>query len=300
MHHLFCGLDPEPLSHHPFESHDDGLQVMRAGELGWRMSPDAPVRFLPCLGGFVGSEALVGILATGMHESESLVALVDLGTNGEVVVGTKERMLCASTAAGPAFEGGAVSAGMQATTGDISEVGIESGRLVCRVLGDVPPRGLCGSGLVDAAAAALDLGLIEPSGRLANGRTPLALAGTVSLDQSDIRELQLAKGAVAAALRILLARLGAERGDLDAVHLSGAFGNYVNHVGARRIGLLGAAVRRVEAAGNTALLGAKLALFRGTGEEDDIREMGDRVEHVSLATDPEFQTVFVDELGFPA
>lgn len=201
------------------------------------MSLDTPLRFLPCLGGFVGSDALVGILATGMHESESLVALVDLVTNGEVVVGTKERMLCASRAAGPAFEGGAVSAGMQATTDAIREVGIESGGRVRRVLGDVPPRGLCGNGLVDTAAAILDHGLIEPSGRLANGWTPLALAGTVSLDQSDIRELQLAKGAVAAALRILLARLGAESGDLDAVHLAGAFGNCVTHAGARCTGL---------------------------------------------------------------
>jgi uncharacterized 2Fe-2S/4Fe-4S cluster protein (DUF4445 family) len=120
------------------------------------------------------------VLATKLHESDTLVALVDLGTNGEIVVGNRERMLCASTAAGPAFEGARISMGMRAVTGAISEVSIADGRLRCRVFGNVAPRGICGSGLVDAAAAALDLGWIKASGRLANGHS-IELAPPVML-----------------------------------------------------------------------------------------------------------------------
>ena len=169
------------------------------------------MRFLPCLGSFVGSDILAGLLATKLHESERLAALIDLGTNGEIVVGNRERMLCASTAAGPAFEGARISMGMRAATGAISEVRVRDGGLECHVLGNVAPRGICGSGLVDAVAAGLELGWISPKGRLANGDS-LALAGPVSLNQWDVRELQLAKGAIAAGLRILLEQWGATQG----------------------------------------------------------------------------------------
>lgn len=106
MHHLFCGIDVAPLSAYPFEPVRDGLETFRASELGWSIPGDPAVRFLPCLGGFVGSDILAGILATRLEESDALVGLVDLGTNGEIVIGNRERLLCASTAAGPAFEGG--------------------------------------------------------------------------------------------------------------------------------------------------------------------------------------------------
>ena len=138
------------------------------------------IEFLPCLGGFVGSDILAGIVATGLHESRDLVALMDLGTNGEVVVGNREKMLCTSTAAGPAFEGARISQGMRAATGAISEVRVEDGFLSCRVIGGGEARGLCGSGLVDAVAAGLELEWIHPSGRMANGRE-MPLAGNVSI-----------------------------------------------------------------------------------------------------------------------
>ena len=187
MHHLFCGISVEPLAHHPFEPSQDGLQSFRAEELGWRFGRPA-VRFLPCLGGFVGSDILAGILATPLHHSEGLIGLVDLGTNGEIVIGNRERMLCASTAAGPAFEGARISMGMRAATGAISEVTVREGQLHCHVLGQGTPRGLCGSGLVDAVAAGLDLGWINPAGKLANGK-PLLLCAPVELTQGDVREL---------------------------------------------------------------------------------------------------------------
>jgi uncharacterized 2Fe-2S/4Fe-4S cluster protein (DUF4445 family) len=299
MHHLFCGLDVEPLSHYPFESAQNGLKLFRASDLGWNLNPEAAIRFLPCLGGFVGSDVLAGVLATRLAESEELGGLVDLGTNGEIVVGNSAGLLCASTAAGPAFEGARISMGMRAATGAISQVAVENQRLVCHVLGNAAPQGLCGSGLVDAVAAGLDLEVIEPSGRFANGRKEWTLTPPVVLTQSDIRELQLAKGAIAAGFRILLDRLGAGIGDLKELYLAGAFGNYISRASARRIGLIHLPIDQVSPAGNTALLGAKLALFSGGGEAGSYTQLRRKIKHIGLKSDAKFQEVFVDGLAFP-
>ena len=301
MHHLFCGVDVTPLSHVPFEAIDDGLHVFAAADLGWKHVPEATVRFLPCLGGFVGSDVLAGIVATGQHASDQMVGLVDLGTNGEIVIGTRDGLLCASTAAGPAFEGARISMGMRAATGAISEVEIAGSdgdrRLECRVLGNVPPTGICGSGLVDAVACGLDLGAIRPTGRLQTGEEWM-LQAPVSVSQTDIRQLQLAKGAIAAGVRLLCGQLGTTPDDLTQLYLAGAFGNYINRASAHRIGLLPLSPERVQPVGNTALLGAKMALFAG----DDlalyasIRQM---TRHVSLNEDPQFMDVYVAEMTFP-
>jgi uncharacterized 2Fe-2S/4Fe-4S cluster protein (DUF4445 family) len=308
MHHLFCGLDITPLSAHPFEPEANDVRLFTANELGWHEPPDrsgvsalaphARVRFLPGLGSFVGSDLLAGVLATRMHEDAALTVLVDLGTNGEIVVGNRDRLLCASTAAGPAFEGARIACGMRAATGAISEVSIAEGRLRCRVIGQVSARGICGSGLVDAVACALDLGLVQPDGKLRNA-AGLLLAPAVSLLQADIRELQLAKGAIAAGIRVLLQQWGATAADVERVWLAGAFGNYINRAGARRIGLIHFPPEKVFPAGNTALLGAKLALFdppAETGAYDAIRL---RTQHVSLNENPQFMDIFVDEMAFP-
>ncbi len=299
MHHLFCGLDIEPLSRYPFESAHLGLQAFRPEDLGWKLSGAAQVRFLPCLGGFVGSDILAGILATNLGEREDLNGLVDLGTNGEIVIGNRQRLLCASTAAGPAFEGARISMGMRAATGAISEVRVEDHSIKCGVLGNVPPQGLCGSGLVDAVAAGLELGRIQPSGRFANGAAPWELEAPVVLMQSDVRELQLAKGAIAAGIRILLDRFGAAPADVKKLYLAGAFGNYINRASAERIGLIRFPAEKVEAAGNTALLGAKLALFRPKDEDGSFDHLRRRIEHVPLNADQGFQETFVEEMAFP-
>jgi uncharacterized 2Fe-2S/4Fe-4S cluster protein (DUF4445 family) len=297
MHHLFCGIGVEPFSHVPFEPSRGGLEVFAASELGWDLPGDPCVAFLPCLGGFVGSDILAGLVATRMHESDRLIGLIDLGTNGELAFGSSRRIVCASTAAGPAFEGGKIGCGMRAATGAIAEVAIRDGALHCRVLGNTPPRGICGSGLVDAVAAGLELGAILPSGKMsANGEW--TLCPPVALAQRDVRELQLAKAAIAAGIRIVLGRLGAGIGDVDRVYLAGAFGNYVNRASARRIGLIDFPDEAVHPAGNTALLGAKLALFRG--EDIGAPAVARLTEHISLAADPEFQEIYVNEMVFPS
>ena len=199
MHHLFCGLDVEPLTHAPFLSPTLGGYRFADGELGW----PGPAEFLPCLGGFVGSDLLCGIVATRLDEQARPRALFDIGTNGEVVVGSAQGIVCASTAAGPAFEGGRIGVGMRAGAGAIDSVHVRDGGLDCHVIGGGAARGICGSGLVDAAACGLELGLIGANGRLASADKRLPLAGGIALAQSDIRELQLAKGAMAAGLRML-------------------------------------------------------------------------------------------------
>jgi uncharacterized 2Fe-2S/4Fe-4S cluster protein (DUF4445 family) len=298
MHHLFCDLTVEPLSQYPFESKLLDLQVLAAADLGWELPGNPSVYFLPCPGGFVGSDILAGVLATNLHESEGLVALLDLGTNGEIVVGNRDRLLCTSTAAGPAFEGARISMGMRAATGAISEVHIHNGALRCHVLGDSAPRGICGSGLVDAVAAGLDLAWIRPNGRLVCGDS-MPLLAPVELSPWDVRELQLAKGAIAAGLRILLEQLGATKADLQRVFLAGAFGNYINQASARRIGLIDFDGERVSPAGNTALLGAKIALFELPEQGGRYLELRRKMRHVSLKEDPRFQEAYVEEMGFP-
>ena len=296
MHHFFSGLSVEPLAAVPFRSPTVGAQKFDAPELGWSVELRQPACFLPCIGGFVGSDLMAGLVATGLFESPLPGALLDLGTNGEIAVGSRERICCASTAAGPAFEGGRIGMGMRAGGGAIDKVTIAGGSLDCSVIGGGPPRGLCGSGLVDAAAAALALGWIEPSGRLTQGRKSIALANPVSLTQADIRELQLAKGAVAAGFNLLSS---GHRLDPSRVFLAGAFGNYVRGSSARRIGLLPSWADAPIAAGNAALRGARMLLLAVTRRQQILDSVLSCTEHVELATDPRFQDAFVDCMRFP-
>jgi uncharacterized 2Fe-2S/4Fe-4S cluster protein (DUF4445 family) len=297
MHHFFCGVDAEPLSHYPFESPRMGLEEFSADDLGWKSAGKTTVHFLPCLGGFVGSDVLAGILATKIHESEEMIGLVDLGTNGEIVVGDRRSMLCASTAAGPAFEGAKISMGMRACSGAISEVNLDHGKLHCHVLGNVAPQGLCGSGLVDAVAAGLELEVITPSGRFSTQLGSWMLSPPVAITQNDVRELQLAKAAIAAGIQMLLAKMGSR--NLSRIYLAGAFGNYINRASARRIGLIDFPPERTKHAGNTALLGAKMALFNPECGHASYTALRQRIQHVALNLDPRFQDVFVEQLAFP-
>jgi len=293
MHHLFAGLDVEPLSHAPFHSPHLGEQSFSPQDLDWPLPSSCRVRFLRCLGGFVGSDILAGIHAVSMPAADGLMALIDLGTNGEIVIGNRHGIVCASTAAGPAFEAGSIRMGMRAATGAIARVSHEHGQIRSTVIGDVEPRGICGSGLVDAVAAGLECGAILPSGRVANGTKVFPVQAPVVLYQSDIRELQLAKSAIAAGFRLLLKHIGAAVDDVRSVYLAGAFGNYVQIDSAIAVGMLEMPRERIHAAGNTALRGAKILLL-SAGEP-----AVPAIEHISLAADAEFQDEFVNCMTFP-
>jgi len=295
MHHLFCGLDIEPLSHRPFVSSALGEQCFRAADLGWKLPDATSIRFLPCLGGFVGSDILAGIAAVDLCRDEALRVLVDLGTNGEVVLGNHDRVLVASTAAGTAFEAGGIHRGMRAASGAIAHVAVaKDGRLDCEVIGGGSPQGICGSGLVDAVACGLALGSILPSGRIADGSRVFPVAGDIALHQADVRELQLAKAAIAAGLRILLKHWGASMADVEALYLAGAFGNYLEVDSARRLGLLECPREVVTISGNTALRGAKQILAGKAAPSLT------KIQHVMLAADAGFEDLFISCMGFPS
>jgi len=279
----------------PFETSACQQQKFDAAELDWPGAPNAEIRFFNCLGGFVGSDILAGILATQIQRSSKTICLIDLGTNGEIVIGNRDCILCASTAAGPAFEGARIEMGMRATTGAISAVRVGNDLLDCDVIGGGEARGICGSGLVDAVAAGLQLGWIEPSGRIADGSGKIALTDNVQLTQQDIRELQVAKAAIAAGVEILQKELGIHSQDVHSAWLAGAFGNYIRMQSAVAIGLLPFPAERIEAAGNTALRGAKMSL----ANHEEISAIIEITEHLALANDPEFQDIYVDNMHFP-
>ncbi|MGP8247244.1 MAG: ASKHA domain-containing protein [Bryobacteraceae bacterium] len=286
MHHLFCGLDVEPLTRAPFLSPTLGGYRFADWELGW----PGPAVFLPCLGGFVGSDLLCGIVATRLDDETRPGALFDIGTNGEVVVGSAREIVCASTAAGPAFEGGRIGAGMRAGAGAIDSVHVRDGGLDCHVIGGGAARGICGSGLVDAAACGVELGWIGVNGRLTNADKRVTLAGGIALTQSDIRELQLAKGAMAAGLRMLAG------GGVEKLSLAGAFGNYIRQASARAIGLLPRDVA-VEPVGNSALRGARMLLLAPSTRPARLRKIAALARHIELAADPDFQYLYAEMMA---
>jgi uncharacterized 2Fe-2S/4Fe-4S cluster protein (DUF4445 family) len=287
MHHLFCSLDVAPLTRAPFASPTLGGYRFENSDLGW----PGPVEFLPCLGGFVGSDLLCGIVATQLDEQTRPCALFDIGTNGEVVVGSNQGIVCASTAAGPAFEGGRIGVGMRAGTGAIDTVHVREGGFDCHVIGGGPARGICGSGLVDAAACGVELGMISANGRLTNADKRLPLAEGISLSQGDIRELQLAKGAMAAGLRMLAG------GGVEKLCLAGAFGNYIRQTSARAIGLLPEDLA-VEPVGNSALRGARALLLTPSTRHARLQKIAALSRHVELAADSDFQYIYAEMMAF--
>ena len=293
MHHIFSGLDVRPLSFYPFESPDLGVRYFSATDLNWNLPGSPRILFYPSLGSFVGSDILAGIAATKMAEREEYTVLIDLGTNGEIVAGNKDRIVCASTAAGPAFEGARINQGMRAATGAISSVDWTDGNLKCHVIGNAKARGICGSGLIDAISILLQQDMIGIFGEFNSGDERLELCPGVFLTQQDIREFQLAKAAVAAGLNILVKRLNISFDQVDKVFIAGGFGNFLNLKNVIRTGLIKTSEDKIVKFGNTALMGAKLFLF---SVESDIRNILEITEHVNLEGDPEFQDIYIEKM----
>jgi len=288
-----------------------------AGEVGLEIHENGRLQTLPLLGAYVGADIVGGIVATGLAREEKLRVFVDVGTNGEIVLGSSRRVLVTAAPAGPAFEGSQIKCGMRATEGAIEGVTLTGGRVELQVIGgDVPPRGLCGSGLVDVVAQLRVAGLLEPSGKLksreeapehplsdrlimVDGVRAFMLAEDVYLTQRDVRELQFAKGSIATGIKVLMDTLGVGAADLDEVLLGGSFGSYLNPERARIIGLVPPVdVDRILSVGNTAGEGAKMTLlsFR---ERQVAFELPASVEYVELSGRTDFNDSFVSVLGFP-
>lgn len=292
MHHIFSGISVAPLAQYPFHSPEKGSQHFSPDQLNWNLD-ETDIHFYPSIGSFVGSDILAGIAATQMAFRDEFTVLVDLGTNGEIVVGNCEKIVCASTAAGPAFEGAKISQGMRAVTGAISSVTFENGKINTHVIGNVPARGICGSGLIDVMAALLETGQIGIFGEFENGEEKIEIAPGVAVTQQDIREFQLAKAAVAAGIQILLNKLEISFENISQVFIAGGFGNFLNIGNVIRTGLIECDAEKIVKLGNTALIGAKMLLF-----EDDsfVDEILSKTTHINLEADPAFQDIYIEKM----
>jgi len=295
MQHIFSDSDVTPLSVYPFHAGNLGLRAFNPVELGWNFKVKEKVQFYPSIGSFVGSDILAGIAATGLHRRENYIALIDLGTNGEIVVGNKNQIVCASTAAGPAFEGANISMGMRAVTGAISSLNMFAGKIEASVIGNTAPKGICGSALIDAIAILRKMELIGIFGEINSGEKHIQLAGKVILTQKDINEFQLAKAAIAAGLTILANQLSIDLADIEEIYIAGAFGNYINIENIVATGMIELPAEKIHKMGNTALIGAKMFLFSDIGITDEILT---RTRHINLEGDPNFQDIYVDKMLF--
>ncbi len=293
MQLIFSGCDVSPLSVYPFHTTDLGMKIFQANELAWDFNVKNGVQFYPSIGSFVGSDILAGILATGLHQKEKYTALIDLGTNGEIAVGNKNRIVCASTAAGPAFEGANISMGMRATTGAISSLRLKNDQLEATVIGNTAPKGICGSALIDAVAIFRKMDLIGMFGEINSGETQLRVTGKVVLTQKDINEFQLAKAALAAGLTILCKQLAIELSEIETIYIAGAFGNYINIENLVATGMIELPEEKIHKMGNTALIGAKMFLFADGIITDQILQ---KITHINLEGDPCFQDIYVDKM----
>jgi uncharacterized 2Fe-2S/4Fe-4S cluster protein (DUF4445 family) len=295
MQLIFSNCDLTLLAQYPFHTDNLGSKLFTAQELSWNFQVDENVKFYPSIGSFVGSDILAGIVATGLHTKENYTALIDLGTNGEIVVGNKNCIVCASTAAGPAFEGTNISMGMRAVTGAISSVNFEGNEITFNVIGNAQPKGICGSALVDAAAIFKKLDLIGMFGEINSGENYISLAGDVRLTQKDINEFQLAKAAIAAGLEILCKALSLQLSDIQEVYIAGGFGNYINIQHLIQTGMIEITAERIHKMGNTALIGAKMFLFSDIQITEEILS---KTKHINLESDPDFQNIYVDKMLF--
>ena len=296
MQFIFSDIDLTPLSTYPFQSDNLGIKTFDPKELGWNFSLQEKVSFFPSIGSFVGSDILAGIAATELHKKEKLTALIDLGTNGEIVVGNKDQIVCASTAAGPAFEGATISMGMRATTGAIATVKGNNGSLEVTTIGNVKPKGICGSALIDAIAEFRENELIGNFCEIISGEKSIVIQDPVLLTQKDLYEFQLAKAAIAAGLFILTKNLGAQLEEIEDIYIAGGFGSYVNIENVVATGMIESSPGKIHQMGNTALIGAKMFLF---SNEDEIKDILKKISHINLEGDPNFQDIYVEKMALP-
>jgi len=323
MQHIFLNVSPRSLGFVPFTPFVKESVEIDAEKAGLTINPGGKVFVFPSIAGFVGGDTVAVILAARLYRGKSIRLAVDIGTNGEIVLGNEDRLVCASTAAGPAFEGARISCGMRGTGGAIEKV-VFNDDVNVNVIDNLAPAGICGSGLLDAAAEMLRAGILDETGRMLarseipagtksaiaervtekNGGRVFTLAGnpetnrSVDIIQRDLRELQLAKGAISSGIKILEKELGITDKDIDEVLLAGAFGNYIRRENAREIGLLpDIPLEKIKFIGNAASSGAKIALL----SEEQRRKAGEIArwcEYVELSSSADFQNEFASSMFF--
>jgi uncharacterized 2Fe-2S/4Fe-4S cluster protein (DUF4445 family) len=332
MTSLVLGLDPEPLGVAPFVMPVAQPPTVLAADIGLELHPRARAFFFPALGAYVGGDIVAGMLATGMDRDKRVRLFIDVGTNCEIVLSDGDRIVSTAAPAGPAFEGGAIRCGMRAADGAVEVVKVdphaasEDPAVTLGVIGDVEPKGLCGSGLVDAVSELVRVGLLDGTGRLVSDEAAKEIAPALAdrlarigeervfvlhrptpdaepaecvyLSQRDVRELQFAKAAISTGWSLLLQELGLEHRDVQQVLLAGSFGSYLSPASAVRIGLVPRLpVLRIVAAGNVAGEGAKMALL-SVRERAGALALLEEVTYVELSDRPDFNDAFVEQLAF--
>lgn len=324
MMHLAAGIPPGAIAQAPYIPGDTTLCHLSAEDFGFRHRPEPMVTLLPSLAGYVGADIVAGMLATSLHESEEPALLVDIGTNGEMVLATGENLLACSTAAGPALEGANISCGLGGVTGAVSGVRIHHGALTFDTIAEAPPAGICGSGIIDTLALLLEEELVDATGRLLppeelsdqlrrrwgsyleqNGEglrfhllEPPARRDVpfLGLTQKDIREIQLAKGAIGAGIRTLLNEAGLGLEDVKKVYLAGGFGSHMDQRSACRVGLLPREWEdRIHPVGNSAGLGAIMATL-SRQKLDEAANLRNRVTYLELSGSSLFQQEYMMQM----
>ncbi len=313
MHHLFLGLDVESLAFSPYVPLEERPLELSADALGIMAHPKAKVVLPPPIAGFVGSDHLAVVLATKLQEEEKPCMVIDIGTNTEVSLKSGEEIFCCSCASGPAFEGAGIKYGMRASEGAIQGVHIHptSGEVLFSVVGGDTPRGICGSGILDAVSSMVKAGIVDPRGKLLP-RHPRVIHGDdgysfrlapmeekgawVEVTQSDIQEIQKAKGAIRAGIEVLLHRAGIGYHQLNKLVIAGAFGSYLDPASARNIAMLPPiSLDRVEQVGNAAGVGARemLCSIKSRGQAYRLKES---ITHVELVTYPKMESFFASSM----
>ena len=309
MHHLLLGISPNSLAHAPYNPAVRQQLTLSAADYGLDIHPEGQLILLPNIAGFVGADTMGCLVCTRPDLDEKISLMIDIGTNGEMILGNREGLVTCSTAAGPAFEGAKIECGMRGAAGAVDHVTYEKGSFTYTTVGGGKPAGLCGSGLIDLTAALRQAELIDESGclDLPDGGSRFILvpgseSGTgepVYLSQKDVREVQLAKAAIAAGIQLLCKERRISLEEIDRVYIAGAFGNYMDADSACAIGLIPGELReKICPIGNAAGEGAKIALLNRS-ELHYSQALSERIDFVELATSPEFQDCFVDELEFP-
>lgn len=296
MHHLFLGIDPAPLTVPPYMPNVSNAMEIPATPL-LSIHPEGKLRILPNIAGFVGADTVACMVAAHFDQLDKLTLMIDIGTNGEMILGDRHRQIACSTAAGPAFEGARISCGMRGITGAVDHVSVKSGEICYHTIGNTEAKGLCGSGLMDLTAALLDTGFLSNAGLM---QAPEYSLGTssVTLTQKDISEIQLAKSAIRSGIELLARRMQVSVGDIRKVYLAGAFGNYMNPVSACRIGMIPSVLLdRIESIGNAAGEGAKICALNRR-EFAYSQMLAAKTEFLELASCPEFQDCYIDHLLF--
>ncbi len=325
MNHIFLKLPLAQLGQAPYKAFSVDAHDLPADKTALRMNPAGNIHTVENIAGFVGSDITAVALAVDISSVEQTTLVVDIGTNGELVLSTSNKLYAASCAAGPAFEGARISCGSRAVEGAIEAVVVNDSDIDLDVIGGCAPRSICGSGLIDAVAVLLDLGIIDTTGRFAKPGTledslsPAILSRIIEqggqpafvlherqetsneqlcLTQQDIRQVQLAKAAIQAGIKLLQKKTGLEDDDVKQILLAGAFGNYIRRESALRIGLLPAVpAERIRFVGNAAGSGAQIILLSSQAREQ-AKELARKIEYIEIAHEPDFQAVFADSMKF--